>query len=105
MSLWLGVDWCDCLSVLSTPSLNLHLPKGIVYSHFLSILSAPTFCQRSNCDFQLTDASVNPGQAMMTVVFSLAQVPKYYAVLIKVMDSVQKYTRFYDASINDVGIG
>ena len=42
---------------------------------------------------------------MMTVVFSLAQVPKYYAVLIKVMDSVQKYTRFYDASIIDVGIG
>ena len=64
-----------------------------------TILCATTFCQRSNCDFQLTDASVNPGQAMMTVVFSLAQVPEYYAVLIKV------YTRFYDAIIIDIGIG
>ena len=60
----------------------------------MTILSATTSCQRSNCDFQLTDASVNPGQAMMTVVFSLAQVPEYYAVLIKVLGSVQKYTRF-----------
>ena len=105
MSLWLGVDWCDFLSVLFTPSLNLHLPKGIVYSHFLSILSAPTFCQRSNCDFQLTDASVNPGQAMMTVVFSLAQVHEYYSVLIKELEGVQKYVRFIDASIIDVGVG
>ena len=70
-----------------------------------TILSAATFCHRSNCDFELTDASVNPGQAMMTVVFSLAQVPEYYSVLIKVLDSAQKYTRFYDAIIIDVGIG